>query len=152
MVSDGPKESNSVWPIPNFCFEVQCDSTRIWFQEVSGLDFDAHPIEYRDAHGERFSTVRMPGIAQQGEVTLKKGVPKGDANLPDWLKQIHMIMSKRTAVRISLVDEAGLPTMVWTLKNAFPAKITSPDLKRDGSEVAIESMVLVHEGLTIERI
>ena len=36
------------------------------------------------------------------------------------------------------------------IKNAWPVKIQSTDLKADGNEVAIESMELVHEGLEIQ--
>jgi hypothetical protein len=41
------------------------------FQEVSGLDIEAQPIEYRgDSKG--FSEVKMPGIKKTGNVTMKK--------------------------------------------------------------------------------
>jgi phage tail-like protein len=36
------------------------------------------------------------------------------------------------------------------VKNAWPTKVQSTDLKGDGNEVAIESMELVHEGLIIQ--
>jgi phage tail-like protein len=52
-------------------------------------------------------------------------------------------------VVISLLDEAGKPTMVWTLSNAWPTKITGTDLKSDGNEVAVETIEIAHEGLTI---
>ena len=55
----------------------------------------------------------------------------------------------RVPVTISLLDEAGKPTMVWTLANAWPTKITGTDLKAEGNEVAIETIEIVHEGLTI---
>ena len=56
---------------------------------------------------------------------------------------------KRKPVTISLLDEAGSPTMVWTLANAWPTKITGTDLKSQGNEVAVETIVISHEGLTI---
>jgi phage tail-like protein len=56
---------------------------------------------------------------------------------------------KRVPVTISLLDEAGAPTMVWTLTNAWPTKITATDLNAEGNEVAIESIDIAHEGLTI---
>jgi phage tail-like protein len=40
--------------------------------------------------------------------------------------------------------------MRWTLVNAWPAKISGPDLKASGNEVAIETLELGHEGLTID--
>jgi phage tail-like protein len=39
--------------------------------------------------------------------------------------------------------------MVWTLKNAWPTKVTGTDLKAEGNEVAIETIEIVHEGLEI---
>jgi phage tail-like protein len=39
--------------------------------------------------------------------------------------------------------------MVWTLANAWPTKITSSDLNAEGNEVAVESIEVAHEGLTI---
>ena len=39
--------------------------------------------------------------------------------------------------------------MTWTLTNAWPTKITATDLKSDANEVAIETLELAHEGLTI---
>jgi phage tail-like protein len=39
--------------------------------------------------------------------------------------------------------------MTWTLANAFPTKITGTDLNADGNEVAVETIEIAHEGLTI---
>lgn len=56
----------------------------------------------------------------------------------------------REDVAIKLLDEEGNPTMVWSLKNAWPTKITGTDMKSDGNEVAVETLEIAHEGLTIE--
>jgi phage tail-like protein len=91
----------------------------------------------------------MPGIKKYGNVTLKKGVFKSDNKFWDWFNQIKMNTIKRVPVTISLLDEAGKPTMVWTLTNAWPTKITGTDLKAEGNEVAVETIEIAHEGLTI---
>ena len=148
MADDGSKQSPTGWPIPKFYFEVKWGTEVMSFEEVSGLDSEPQTIDYRV--GERFSAVRMPGLQKFGDVTLKKGVFKGDGNFRDWMKEFEMDTVKRETLTISLVDQAGTPTMVWTLKNAFPTKITTTDMKADGNEVAIESIVIAHEGLTIE--
>ena len=57
---------------------------------------------------------------------------------------------ERIPVTISLLDEEGAPTMVWTLENAWPTKITGTDLKSDGNEAAIETIEIAHEGIKIE--
>jgi phage tail-like protein len=56
---------------------------------------------------------------------------------------------ERTTITISLLDEEHNATMVWTLKNAWPTKVTGTDLKAEGNEVAIETIEVVHEGLEI---
>jgi phage tail-like protein len=150
MAEDGSAQSASVWPIPKFYFEVKWDSEVMSFQEVSGLDVEAQPIEYRRGDSPEFSTISMPGLKKSGNVTMKKGVYKSDNKFWDWFKQIKMNTIKRVPVTISLLDEAGDATMVWTLANAWPTKISSTDLKADGNEVAIETIEIAHEGITID--
>ena len=150
MADDGSAQSTTVWPLPKFYFQVKWDSEVMSFQEVSGLDIEAQPIEYRHGDSPEFSTINMPGIKKFGNITMKKGVFKSDNKFWDWFNQIKMNTIKRVPVTISLLDEAGSPTMVWTLANAWPTKISGTDLKSDGNEVAIESIEISHEGLTID--
>ena len=149
MADDGSKQSTTVWPLPKFYFQVKWDSQVMSFQEVSGLDVQSEEIKYRHGDSPEFSVIKMPGMKKVGNVTMKKGTFKSDNKFWDWFNQIKMNTIKRVPVTISLLDEAGKPTMVWTLANAWPAKITGTDLKSDGNEVAVESIEIAHEGLTI---
>lgn len=149
MVDDGSAQSTSVWPLPKFRFEVKWGTTVMSFQEVSGLDVEAQPIEYRHGDSPSFSVVKMPGIKKYSDVTLKKGVFKADNRFWEWFNEIKTNQAKRVPITIALLDEAGAPTMVWTLTNAWPTKVTATDVKSTGNEVAVESLVIAHEGLTI---
>ncbi len=149
MADDGSAQSTTVWPLPKFFFEVKWDSEVMSFQEVSGLDIESQPIEYRHGDSPQFSTIKMPGIKKSGNVTMKKGVFKSDNKFWDWFNKIKMNTIKRLPVTISLLDEEKKPTMVWTLANAWPTKITGTDLKSEGNEVAIETIEIAHEGVTI---
>jgi phage tail-like protein len=144
----GEKQDN-VWPLPKFYFQVKLGDKEVPFQEVSGLDIEAQIIEYRHGNSKAFSTIKMPGIKKTGNVTLKKGVFVKDNGFWDWFNKIKMNTIERQTVVISLLDEAGAPTMVWTLNNAWPTKITGTDMKSDGNEVAVETIEIAHEGLTI---
>ena len=119
------------------------------FSEVTGLNIEVQPIEYRNGLTPDYSTIKMPGMQKFGNVTLKRGVFKGNNEFFDWYKTIKMNTVTRKTVKISLLDETGAPVMEWELRNAFPTKITAPDMKASGNEVAIESMELVHEGMNI---
>jgi phage tail-like protein len=149
MADDGSAQSKDIWPLPKFSFQVKWGSNVIAFQEVLGLDAEAQPIEYRSGYSKEFFTVKMPGIKKTVNVTMKKGVFKSDDKFWDWFNQIKMNTIKRVPVTISLLDESGSATMVWTLSNAWPTKITGTDLKSDSNEVTVESIELAHEGLTI---
>lgn len=142
---------NTNWPLPKFYFKVFLGSqdSAVSFQEVSGLDTETQIIEYRHGEKKAFSPIKMPGIAKLGNVTLKKGVFTKDHNFFKWYSAIKMNTIKRETVTIQLLDEQGSPTMTWTLTNAWPTKVTGTDLKSDGNEVAVESMEIAHEGLTI---
>lgn len=138
--------------VPKFRFLVILGSqdTAVSFQEVSGLETETQVIEYRHSNSKQFSTVKMPGIAKYGNVTLKRGVFTKDNNFFKWYDEIKMNTIKRATVTIQLLNENGKPTMTWTLTNAWPTKITGVDLKSDGNEVAVDTLELAHEGLTIK--
>lgn len=150
MADDGSKQSGAVWPVPKFHFQVKWDDAEIAFQEVSGLDIETQPLEYRAGNNPVFSKVKMPGQIQSGSITMKKGVFAKDNAIFDWIAEIKMNTITRKAITISLLDEGGAPTMVWKVKNAFPVKVTGTDLKAEGNEVAVESIEIAHEGFAIE--
>ncbi len=149
MAEDGSAQSETIWPLPKFYFKVEWDGNAMSFQEVSGLDVEAQPIEYRHGDSPVFSTISMPGMKKYGNVTMKKGVFVNDNKYWDWFNQIEMNVIKRVPVTISLLDQTGSATMVWTLNNAWPTKISGTDLKSDGNEVAVETIEIAHEGITI---
>jgi len=151
MHDEGSRQSAAEWPLPRFHFQVKWDSAVMQFQEVSGLDVESQPIEYRAGDSKQFSPIKMPGLKKFSDVTMKKGVFKGDVRLLDWFKEASLNTVKRKSITISLLDESGNATMVWTLANAWPTKVSSGDLKANGNEVAIETVVIAHEGLTISR-
>ncbi|MFK7880965.1 phage tail protein [Roseobacter sp.] len=150
MADDGSAQTQAVWPLPKFHFQVKWDDTELAFQEVSGLDIETQPLEYRAGNNPVFSTIKMPGMLKTGNITMKKGVFVKDNAIWDWFAEIKMNTIKRKALTISLLDEAQAPTMVWKVQNAFPVKVTGTDLKAEGNEVAVESIEIAHEGFVIE--
>lgn len=150
MADDGSAQSQAVWPLPKFYFQVKWDDSEMAFQEVSGLDIESEVLEYRAGNSKVFSKVKMPGMVKFGNITMKKGVFVKDNAIWDWFAEIKMNTIKRKPLTISLLDEGGAPTMVWKVQNAFPSKITGTDLKAEGNEIAVESIEIAHEGFVIE--
>ena len=145
------------YPIPKFHFRVQWGKDfRIGFTEVSGLDFETEVIEYREGSSKTYNSSKQPGRTKYSNVTLKRGTFEGDYDFyMEWRKTFYFQEGNQTGSRfrrnvdIMLLNENHEPIITWTLLNAWPSKVQSTDLKADANEVAIETMELVHEGLTI---
>ena len=92
----------------------------------------------------------MSGIPQYSNITLKRGIYRADNEFFQWLNTVKMNNVDRRELTISLLDEEHNPVMVWKVKEAWPSKVEGPSLNSTGNEVAVESIDLSHEGLTIE--
>lgn len=145
------------YPLPKFHFLVEWGSDfRIGFTEVSGLDFETEVIEYREGNSKKYNKSKQPGLTKYSNITLKRGSFEGDFDFfTEWQKTYFFQEGNdtgslyRRAVTIKLLNEKHEPIITWILENAWPSKVQSTDLKADANEVAIETMELVHEGLTI---
>jgi len=82
-------------------------------------------------------------------MTLKRGIMAGDKKLTNWFNEVKSNTIKRNSVTIILLDELGEPIMNWTLDNAFPIKIQGSEIDSKSIEMAIEKLVLEHEGITL---
>jgi phage tail-like protein len=140
---------DSIWPLPKFYFSVQLGGMTVRVQEVSGLDAETTPIEYRHGDSPIFYPIKMPGLGKVGNVTLRKGIFVNDAKFWEWYDQIKLNTIARQTVVINLLDETANPKMTWTLNNAWPTRIIGTDLKSDGNEVAVESLEIAFETLVI---
>lgn len=138
------------YPIPKFHFQVEWGGSKIGFTEVSGLDVEREVIEYRDGSSPEYSKLKMPGLTKFSNITLKRGSFKKDNDFYSWWIVNKLESVERRDVTISLLNEEHEPVITWKVKNAWPSKIQPTDLKSDDNSIAIETMELVHEGLTIE--
>ena len=149
------------YPLPKFKFQVQMNAPAgpafgFDFSEVSGLDFESEPIEYRHGASPKLTKIKMPGLQKHSNVTLKRGTYKGDNNAFEYWQKTQFFQEGgatgsmyRAAVTIQMLDETGQAIVTWKLENAWACKVQSTDLKADGNEVAIETMELCHEGLSV---
>ena len=149
MAESGKEQSKTTWPLVKFRFSIKIGDKEAFFQEVTGLSVETQPIEYRKGNSPEFSTIKMPGIQKFGNVTLKKGIFKDDTSFWDLYNAVKMNKVKPLVIVISLLDENNDVAMSWQLANAFPSKITAADMKSDANDLAVESMELTHEGLSL---
>jgi len=138
------------YPLPKFHFQTEWGGTKIGFSEITGLDVETEIIEYRDGASQEYSKVKMPGMQKFSNITMKRGVFQSDNEYFEWWNQVKLNKHERRDLTISLLNEEHEPVMVWKVKNAWPTKIQSTDLKADGNETAVEAIEIAHEGLTMQ--
>jgi len=141
------------YPYRVFRYQVEIDGiSRAGFSEVSGMNMNTDAVEYREGDDLRNTPRKLPGLTKFGNITLRWGV-SDDADFLDWITSVAPTNSAsptglaRHNVTITLIDDAGNPGPQWELINAWPVGYNVPDLNGLGSEVAIHSLELCHEGL-----
>lgn len=134
-------------PYRAYNFLVEIDGiTRAGFRECSGLDASQDPIDYRE--GTDPLTVRkLPGMNKFSNITLKWGITD-DTELWDWREQAMGGKVERKNGSIVLMDDTGEEQARWNFREGWPTKWTGPSFNATGNEVAIETLEIVHEGIT----
>ena len=140
-------------PYSAFNFIVEINGAQIAaFQEVTGLDSENTPIEYREG-ADRINSVRkLTGLEKQSNVTLKRGIG-GNLELWNWRKEVRdggTVFPPVRDVVIQLQDEKHENVYKWKLTNAWCTKLSGPQLNAKANEIAIETMELACDRIDIE--
>ena len=138
-------------PYGNYNFHVELDGiSRAAFQECSGFDSTIDVIEHREG-GENTTPRKLPGLTKYSNLVLKWGITD-DKDLYQWHRDAIKGGKdfQRRNGSIVLFDRAGNEVVRWNFYRAWPTKYDGPDLIAEGTDVAIETLELAHEG--IERV
>lgn len=142
-------------PYGGFNFEVivkgvSDDGTAVRgsFAEVSGLDVEIKPIDYRNG-SEDIRVRKLPGLKMFTPVKFTRGYT-GATEFWNWVVEGMNGLVRRTDVSVVLLDENRREVMRWNLVRAWPCKATGPSLKAGSSEIAMETLEICHEGLSID--
>lgn len=136
-------------PYRNFRFRVVIDGIQTAsFSEATIPDSSTDAVEYRE--GTDGPTQRkLSGLVKYGNITLKKGLTDS-MDLYNWRKLVEQkgAKSARKNMSLILVDEEGKDQAQWDVVEAWPTKYDPSDFSAKGNEVVIETLELVHEGVT----
>jgi len=133
-------------PIPAFTFHVTIAGRDIgYFTECEGLTFERDVVEYKEG-GTNDMVYMLPGRAQRGTVTLKRGVDP-ELEMLDWYNE-GAINGKmpRDNVSVIIFDRAGAELARFDLVDAFPTEYSGPTLKADAVAPSVETLTIVHGG------
>ncbi len=68
-------------------------------------------------------------------------------DLYNWHKDVTLGKTERKNISVIVIDEEGNDKSRWEFVEAWPTKYDAPDLNAKGSEVSIETLEIVHEGM-----
>ena len=149
-------EIKSAYPLPVYNYKVEIAGVAIAFSEVSGLRIGFETTTYKESNTDRKApgprVLHMPSQPTATNITLKKGVMRTQsvATFYKWIAAIQINQVDKRDIFVRLCDEKGDAVISWKVINAFPTKLDAPTFDASSNDVAIESMELRADGITIE--
>ena len=144
-----PALANPHDPYSGYNFWVEWDGiVHAGFQECSGLTATRKAGTYREGTDKSLASRQVPGLNSYGNITLKRGVTDNQ-ELWIWHKNLQDGVADRRNLSIILADDTGTEKMRWNLEKSWPTVWNAPSFNATSDEVAIETLELVHEGITV---
>lgn len=135
-------------PYLAFRFRVEIGGLDVGgFTEVSGLQLETEVEDYREG-GVNEYVHKLPGPTRYpSNLVLKRGLTDSEL-LWRWYQSGILGVAPRLSGSIVLLDSAGEEKWRWNFIEAYPVRWIGPDLRAGTAEVAVETLELVHRGLT----
>lgn len=130
-------------------FIVEWGGSRINFTEVYGLDIINEITEIHEGGDKGEQVRKLPGLRKYSNVVLKRGMVAGDNEFYAWMNTTNFNEIEKRDVVIHLLNQDNSPVFSWQVINAFPAKLLGPVLNAAENNIAIETLELAHDGLTV---
>jgi phage tail-like protein len=120
-----------------------------YFTECAGLGSETEVIT-QHVVGEKGVQIlkRIPGNLKYEDITLKRGVTP-DLQLWAWRKLVEdgKVGEARCDGSVTMYTQEGDPIATWEFYNAWPVKVSGPQLSAGSNEVALEELRITHEGM-----
>ena len=138
-------------PYGNYYFALEINSTEVaHFMECSGLKTTAEVFEIEEG-GLNGRSHKRPGRSKWDNIVLRYASSTSTFLLEwrDRYLQDKFAERKSTTGVIKLMNNAGEVLRRYEFVNAWPVSWEGPSLSSGSSELAVESLEIAHEGLTI---
>jgi phage tail-like protein len=134
-------------PFGAFNFAVEIEGLLVGgFSQVDGLESDVEVEEYREGGVNGF-VHKLPGHTSHANLVLRHGLT-AVSTLWNWYDSTSRGVISRRNGTIMLLDRRQIPVMWWNFRNALPVRWSGPALNAQSDEVGVESVELIHEGLS----
>jgi phage tail-like protein len=135
-------------PYMAFNFLVEIEGLIVGgFSEVSGLQVETVVETYREGGLNEYEHKLAGATRYPSNLILKHGLTDIES-LWSWHQDVVRGQIERKNGTIYLLDRQRLPAMWWDFLEAYPVKWTGPDLRAETNTVAVESVELVHRGIS----
>jgi phage tail-like protein len=115
------------------------------WESCAGLKVDFGLVEWAEG-GTNSHSYWLPGRLKYEKITLTRAMAAGDsARLIAWLSS-RIDKDTGGTAKITLRDAHNQDVCSWTLKNVLPFAWEGPGLDAKQNTVALEKLVLAHEG------
>ena len=114
------------------------------FSEVTGLQSQIDLEEYREG-GVNGYVHQLPKATKFNPIVLKRGITKSP-ELWNWYEAVMDGFIARMDGAIIMHDEADNEVVPWNIFGCYPVKWIGSEMNATSSNVAIESLELVHQG------
>ncbi len=143
-----PQTGQRVDPFRKFNFLVELDGmAQGSFTECAGLGSTTEIVETREG-GDNTTVKKLPGKTTYGDITLKWGLT-ASRDLWNWRQQIvdgNVVRKNGSIVVFDLTNHTEVAR--WNFVRAWPSKWEGPAFNAKGSEIAVDTLILAHEGIT----
>ena len=118
------------------------------FAECTGLEATMEAKVIKEG-GRNYGPAQRVGPVTFATVILKRGMTT-TRHLWTWFELLTSGggYAHRLAATITMYDLAGRGVVAWKLEKAMPVKFKAADLNSKSTDVGIEELHLVHEGLS----
>lgn len=117
------------------------------FSECGGLEATMAVDEWREG-GRNDAVLRFPGRITHPNLRLRRGL--ASTELWTWHEQFLLGEGKRRDGVIELLDDTGETVRTWRFRRGLPVKWAGPALNANQSQLAVEEVEIVHEGLFVQ--
>lgn len=118
------------------------------WSKVSGLEVTWDVVEYWSGGHANVSRPYFPANTKYGTVKLSRASSDEVPLVLVWLRDLEATRERPT-LTITLLDEAGVAVARWQLHQITVRNYAIGGSESKGSDVAIETLVLAHEGMTV---
>lgn len=118
------------------------------FQEVSGLSVEMETESVPEGGENRFAH-KLPKKTKYSNLVLKRGLVTSVSGFSAWcIDTMGSNLSKPVEpknISVALLNEKGIPSMVWLFVNAYPVKVQVSDLQAMENKIAVETMEFAYQ-------